>query len=201
MHEFYMFLQWGNWYFLQKIAVAENEVDESDDTESTIIVLWRRNNEGKVDKTLFRAAEFWCDSVLISEIVINARCFSCHVTDTSIIIHVNSIYVHMKVSCVTPLNVPLPVKRVELQQHLPPVSFSCCTCLHGCCRSISALSAVRICGFVLQLPSAVPSLSMGAGHTPLPPFFFLHPQFSLSLAVAPRDKRRLDKATRSTSSY
>lgn len=41
-------------------------------------------------------------------------------------------------------------------------------------------------------------------HTPVPPFFaphppVLNPQFSLSLAVALRDKRRRDKASRSAS--
>lgn len=40
-------------------------------------------------------------------------------------------------------------------------------------------------------------------HTPIPPFFIpptvLNPQFSLALAVALRDKRKRDKATRSTS--
>lgn len=43
-------------------------------------------------------------------------------------------------------------------------------------------------------PSAVPSLSRGRGkHTPVPPPLYPPPQFSLSLAVALGDERRLDQ--------
>lgn len=59
----------------------------------------------------------------------------------------------------------------------PSVSFSCCTCLHGCCCSISAVKAVRKCGFVL-LPRSCSQLSHHSavqkrGHTAVPPFSFL----------------------------
>lgn len=71
---------------------------------------------------------------------------------------------------------------------LLPVSISHCTCLHGCCRSISACSR--------------PQLSHhSAGDVNIPQSHLLNPQFSLSLAVALRDKRRPDKATGSTSGY
>lgn len=65
-----------------------------------------------------------------------------------------------------------------------PGGFGCCTCLHGCCRSIfcsERAESMWVCLAAMQLPSAVPSLSGGEEHTPVPPSFFspLYPQFFL----------------------
>lgn len=88
-------------------------------------------------------------------------------TNTSIINHVNIEYAksYFHISCMAALK--LLVSESSCSSILP-VSFSRCTCLHGCCCSISAAKAVRICGIVL-LPCSCPQLShhsAGEGGTP-----------------------------------
>lgn len=109
------------------------------------------------------------------------------VTNTSIIIHVNIKYDVKSFSHKGSFEFAIACKVSRIAAAF---CLLLTTCLHGCCCSISAVRAVRVCGFFLQLTCSCHITQHGGwGAYPSSSLFFLSstpPIFSFTRSLSQR---------------